>query len=135
MHVTPYLFFPGNCEEAVRFYADTLGTDPPDIMRMKDMPHEDQAAMEGMPPDAVMNAMLKKGDFEIMASDATPEDAGRMAGVSIHLSLDSTAEAQRVFDTFAEGGSVGMPMQKTFWATAFGTVADRYGVRWMVSCD
>ncbi|MDG4647317.1 VOC family protein [Roseibacterium sp. SDUM158017] len=135
MHVTPYLFFPGTCEEAMLFYAETLGTDPPHFVRMKDMPPEDQAQMAGMPPDAVMNAGLKKGAFEVMASDTPPgEDAG-MEGVSLHLALDDVAEAHRVFDVFAEGGTVGMPMGATFWTPAFGTVRDRFGTRWMVSVE
>ena len=32
----------------------------------------------------------------------------------------------------AEGGSVRMPPQKTFWADLFGMLADRYGTPWMV---
>jgi PhnB protein len=135
MHATPYLFFDGTCAEAMTFYAETLGADPPVIMRTTDMPPEDQANMEGVPADAVMNAMLKKGGFEMMASDAGPGDSPKMAGCSIHLALDSVAEAHRVFEVFAEGGAVGMPMGATFWTPAFGTVTDRYGTRWMVSVE
>ena len=42
---------------------------------------------------------------------------------------------KRVFDALAEGGQVQMPMQKTFWAEAFGMVKDKFGVKWMVNCD
>jgi PhnB protein len=135
MRVIPYLFFPGTCREALTFYADTLRTDPPQIFGLRDMPEADQAQMAGMPEDAVMNAMLGKGDFALMASDAPPGEAARMEGVSIHLGLDSVAEAHRVFDVFAEGGEVGMPMGETFWTPAFGAVRDRYGTRWMVSVE
>lgn len=135
MHATPYLFFDGTCAEAMAFYAETLKADPPVIMRMADMPPEDQAAMDGMPEDAVMNAMIKKGDFELMGSDGSAMEGGRMAGCSIHIALDSVDEAHRVFAAFAEGGEVGMPMGKTFWTPAFGTVTDRFGTRWMVSVE
>jgi PhnB protein len=135
MHVTPYLFFPGTCEEAMTFYAEVLGADPPQIMRLSDMPPGDQAQMAGMPADAVMNAMLKKGGLDLMASDAPPGESVGMQGVSIHLALDSVAEARHVFEAFAEGGTVGMPMGETFWTPAFGTVADRFGTRWMVSVE
>jgi PhnB protein len=135
MHVTPYIFFPGTCEEAMRFYADVLGADPPQIMRMADMPQADQDQMSGMPADAVMNAMLKAGDLELMGSDTPPGETGAMAGISLHVAMDSVAEAHRVFAAFAEGGHVGMPMGETFWTPAFGTVVDRYGTRWMVSVE
>jgi PhnB protein len=135
MHVTPYLFFPGTCEEAMTFYARTLGTDPPHIARFTDMPPEDQAKMSGMPEDAVMNAMLVHEGLEIMASDGAQMEGGQMAGCSIHLALDSVDEAHRVFEAFAEGGEVGMPIGATFWTAAFGTVTDRFGTRWMVSVE
>ncbi|MGP1357806.1 VOC family protein [Roseicyclus sp.] len=135
MHVTPYLFFPGTCEAAMRFYAEVPGADPPQIMRMSDMPPADQEDMAGMPPGSVMNAMLKAGGVEIMASDMPPGEGAGMQGVSIHLALDSVAEAHRVFDAFAEGGEVRMPMGATFWTPAFGTLTDRYGTRWMVSVE
>jgi PhnB protein len=82
-----------------------------------------------------MNAMLKKGDFEIMASDTPPGETSGMAGMSIHLAMDSVAEAHRVFEAFADGGEVGMPMGETFWTPAFGTVRDRFGTSWMVSVE
>lgn len=28
-----------------------------------------------------------------------------------------------------------MPLDKTFWAAAFGMVTDKFGVPWMVNCD
>jgi PhnB protein len=33
----------------------------------------------------------------------------------------------------AEGGSVTMPLQKTFWAEAHGALIDRFETRWMIS--
>jgi PhnB protein len=135
MHVTPYLFFEGTCEEAMRFYAQTLGTEPPTIIRLTDMPPADQEQMKGMPEDSVMNAMLKHGAFEIMASDTPPGETTGMQGISLHLAMDSVAEAHRVFDAFTQGGTVSMPMAETFWTPAFGSVADRYGTRWMVSVE
>jgi len=41
--------------------------------------------------------------------------------------------AERVFQALAEGGTVLMPIQQTFWATRFGMLVDRFGLLWMVS--
>ena len=133
MDVTPYLHFDGTCEEAMTFYAHVFRTDPPMIFRYKDMPPEDQAQMPGVPETAVMNSVITHPGGRIMADDVVFEPAAKMAGNSIHLGLPSVAEAHRVFADLSEGGTVGMPMQATFWTPAFGTVADRYGTRWMVS--
>ncbi|AHM02893.1 PhnB protein, putative DNA binding protein 3-demethylubiquinone-9 3-methyltransferase domain protein [Roseibacterium elongatum DSM 19469] len=135
MHVTPYLFFPGTCETALTFYAEMLGASPPEILRFADMPAEDRANMPGVADATVMNATLRHGDLEILASDGGPGDEAGMAGASLHLAMDSVAEAHRVFHALADGGEVGMPMGATFWTPAFGTVQDRFGIRWMVSVE
>jgi PhnB protein len=42
---------------------------------------------------------------------------------------------RRIFEAFADGGEVGMPLGETFWAPLFGTCTDRFGVNWMVNVD
>ena len=49
--------------------------------------------------------------------------------VTEHLVAD---EAERVFKALGEGGTVTMPMEKTFWAARFGMLTDRFGVLWMI---
>lgn len=56
-------------------------------------------------------------------------------GCSISLNVDSKAEAERLFNALAEGGSVQMPLGPTFWAASFGMFTDRFGVAWMVNCE
>jgi len=38
MHVQPYLFFDGRCEEAVEFYQKTLGAEVMMLMRFQGQP-------------------------------------------------------------------------------------------------
>ncbi|MEC3861002.1 VOC family protein [Mesobacterium sp. TK19101] len=134
MQVTPYLFFPGTCEEAVSFYAETLGLPKPRFFYFEAMPPEEQARMPGVSPKSVMNCALDyQGQMLFLASDDTTPAPAAMAGCSIHLALDAVDDAHRVFATFASGGEIGMPMAETFWTPAFGTVKDRFGIRWMVS--
>jgi len=69
-----------------------------------------------------------------MASDSMPgQPYGGMKGFSLSLIYPTTAEAKRIFDALAEGGQVTMPLQKTFWAEAFGMLTDRFGTPWMVN--
>ncbi|MGA1208583.1 MAG: VOC family protein [Gemmobacter sp.] len=133
MEITPYLFFNGTCEAAMTRYAEVFRVPAPEFVRVSDMPPEDQAAMAGAPAAAVMNCALVLGGAMIMASDDVSGDSPGMAGASIHIGLPSVAEAHRVFAELAEGGRVGMAMGETFWTPAFGTLTDRFGMRWMVS--
>ena len=52
--------------------------------------------------------------------------------MSLSLSPASEAEARKLFDALADGGKVQVPLAKTFFSPAFGMVADRFGVAWMV---
>lgn len=126
----PYLFFDGNCAEAMRFYERALGGKL-DLLTYADMPG-DKCAPEMK--DRIMHARLAVEDRALMASDAMPgQPYDGMKNVSVSLIYPSAAEARRVFDVLAQGGKVTMPMDKTFWTEAFGMVTDRFGTPWMVN--
>jgi PhnB protein len=95
-------------------------------------------AAEHAPPEwqsEIMHARLSIGDQVLMASDSPPQYQAPMKGFSVSLNVDSIAEAERIFAAFAEGGTVGMPLQQTFWATRFGMLTDRFGTPWMINCE
>jgi PhnB protein len=129
--VNAYLFFDGNCAEAMRFYQSTLGGEL-HIMTHADAPDKDQ-----IPPGAenrVMHARLLLDGRPLMASDWMPgQPYDGMKGFYLSLVYPTTAEAQRIFDALSEGGRVNMPMQQTFWVEAFGMLVDRFGTPWMIN--
>jgi PhnB protein len=132
MQVQPYLFFNGRCEEAIEFYRRTLGAEATMLMRFRESP---EAPPPGkVPPgweDKVMHANLRFGDTEVMASDGC-EQGARFQGFSLSLSARDDAEAGRLFAALSDGGQVQMPLTKTFFASSFGMLTDRFGVSWMV---
>lgn len=138
MKVEPYLMFEGRCEEALNFYRSALGAQVTVLMRVKDNP--DPAAGQGCAegggpgptPEMVMHATFTVGDTQIMASDGMGSGKTNFEGISLALSPASKAEAQRLFNALADGGQVQMPLTKTFFSQAFGMVADRFGVPWLV---
>lgn len=130
MQVQPYLFFDGRCEEALAFYREALGAEVTSMMRFSESPDPEMT-----PPGAghkVMHASFRLGETEVMASDGHSAGQPTFEGVSLSLSVDSDAEAKRMFDALADGGRVTMPLGPTFFASSFGMVADRFGVPWMV---
>jgi PhnB protein len=58
-----------------------------------------------------------------------------MAGASINVSLPTVEEAKPIFDKLAEGGQITMPWAATFWTPGFGTLTDKFGIRWMVGVE
>jgi PhnB protein len=127
-----YLFFDGNCAQAMRFYERTLGGKLEMMMTHAESPVADQA-----PPgsaDRIMHARLNVDGRALMASDAMPgQPYEGMTNFSLSLIYPTVAEAKRVFDALSEGGRVTMPFQKTFWAEAFGMLVDRFGTPWMIN--
>jgi PhnB protein len=132
LQVDPYLTFDGNCAEAMRFYERTLGGKIEMMMTFKDSPMAAQT-----PPgsaDRVVHARLAFKGRIIMASDTmVGQPFGGMKGFSLALMYATAAEAKRVFEALGQGGQVHMPLEKTFWAEAFGMLVDRYGTPWMVN--
>jgi PhnB protein len=132
MQVQPYLFFNGRCEEAIEFYRRTLGAEVTMLMRFRESP---EAPPPGkVPPgweNKVMHANVRLGDTEVMASDGC-EHGARFQGFSLSLSVRDDAEAGRLFAALSDGGQVQMPLTKTFFASSFGMLTDRFGVSWMI---
>ena len=79
-------------------------------------------------------ATLAVGDRVLMGADPPFPDYTAPQGISVSIGIASPAEGERVFNALAEGGTVGMPFQKTFWSPGFGMVVDRFGIPWMVNC-
>jgi len=133
MKINPYLTFDGRCEEAFKFYERVLGGK---IEAM--MPHKGTPAEGHVPPewhDKIMHAYLKVGEFVLMGSDAPPQYFQKPQGFSVSLQVKEPEAAERVFSALAEGGTVRMPLEETFWAARFGMLVDRFGTPWMVNCD
>jgi PhnB protein len=131
MQIQPYLFFNGRTEEALEFYREVLGAEILMKMRFKDAPSS--PAGPKPPADAVMHACVRIGDSEVMASDGmTCNGQPSFCGFSLSYQAKDPAEAKRRFDALAREGKVQMPLGETFFAKAFGAVADKFGVSWMV---
>jgi PhnB protein len=132
MKINPYLFFKGNCEEAFKTYADVLGGKIEAMLPHKGSPAEAHTPKEWH--DKIMHAALKIGDQLLMASDAPPGHQSTMSGFSVSIEVPTVADAERVFAGLSKGGTVGMPLQETFFAKSFGMLTDRFGTRWMINC-
>ena len=133
MQVQPYLFFDGRCEEALDFYRKALGAQVGMMMRWKDSPeHCPEGTIPPGSENKVMHASVQIGGTTVMASDGRCGGAPTFQGFSLSLDAASDAEAKRLFDALSDGGQVQMPLGKTFFASSFGMVADKFGVSWMV---
>jgi len=131
MKTNLHLGFTGNCDAAFAFYETVFGNRRSMTMKYGDAP-AGVACPEGA-EDLVLHTSLQVGSLTLMGADAPPGRGKPFAGYDISLEDEDQAEMKRLFAALSEGGSVMMPLSKTFWSPLFGMCTDKFGVNWMVS--
>jgi uncharacterized glyoxalase superfamily protein PhnB len=135
--VQPYLCYGGRCDEALDFYREALHAKVGPVLRWSDCP---EPPPEGMLPPGyeqkVMHAEFTVGGAALMASDGCGSPDGQetaFRGFRLALTVPTESLADRTFDALAaDGGTVDMPLAKTFFSPRYGMVTDRFGIGWMV---
>ena len=133
MQVIPYLCFNGDCEAAFKFYEQCVDAECGEIFRYAESPMAGQ-----VPPDwgdKIMHGNISIAGRAFQAADVSPDRYEEPKGFSLSLQLGSAAEAERIFKDLAEGGTVLIPLEKTFWAERFGAVVDRFKIAWLINCE
>ena len=131
-----YLSFNGNCEEALNFYARSLGGKVGTLMRYEGSPMDTKDLPAGW-KQKVMHGTVDAEGAQIMGSDMPPGQAvPGYQGITVSLYVkDGVEKARQAFDALAAGGQVTMPFAPPFWGGHFGMLTDKFGVPWMVSCE
>jgi PhnB protein len=135
-HISIYLNFMGNAEEAFNFYKKVFKNEfSAPFMRMSDIP-----AQPGMPEIAeteknkIMHVALPTlGGTEIMGTDVLESMGQKLIegnNVTISLSPDSKTEADRLYTELSKGGADSVAPHEEFWGY-WGTCKDKFGIRWM----
>ena len=129
--VNPYISFNGNCRDAIAFYTDALAAEVLFTQTFGESPLSDMGRAEN-----IMHCTIKVGNSTIMMCDDPRANAPAAAGnITLAIGLNDPHRAKQLFENLATGGAVVMPLEKTYWAEAFGMVTDQFGVKWMVNCD
>jgi PhnB protein len=132
MHIEPYLFFEGRCEEAIEHYRKTLGATVESFIRFRDSPEPNNGMIPPGSENKIMHASFRVGDSRINCSDGMCHGKAVFQGVSIVIETKTDAEAERVFNALSEGGTVHQPLIRAFFSSRFGMLADKFGVAWMI---
>lgn len=135
-----YLNFDGKCKEAFEYYKSVFGGEFTYVGSFGEMP-----SMPGMPDlseeyrKRIMHISLPLGgNTVLMGSDILPQMGHELKegnNYAISLLLDTTDEADRVFASLADGGTITMPMERTFWGAYYGQVTDVFGIHWMLNVE
>lgn len=118
--VTPFLWFLGDAEEAMRFYIDTF----PDS-RINHI--ERYSGDQGIPGEDELKGRVLTGEFEVCGQAMSCLDGPKVfdapgPAVSLMVEFEDQAQLDAVWDRLADGGT---PMQ-------CGWITDRFGITWQI---
>lgn len=131
MQFTPYLHFNGCCEEALSFYSKHMNIEIKNKVPFSAMPGS--ADIPENWEAKIMHCEWSIDGQTLMACDPPPNMYQQPEGFTINLMVDSVEEAEKLFQSLADGGSVYMPMSESFFAHRFGMLRDRFNIPWMIN--
>lgn len=130
MIATPYLYFNGNCENALRFYAVCGLGQIRELRRYEGTP---LVARHGEAwRDKVLHSRFEGDGVRFYASDGP--DSEPMKGCALYVELDDPTRGAALFASLSEAGHVTVPFRLQFWGDHYGNFTDRFGVQWAVGC-
>ncbi|MCL2235993.1 MAG: glyoxalase/bleomycin resistance/extradiol dioxygenase family protein [Defluviitaleaceae bacterium] len=130
------LSFGGNCKQAVEFYAKVFGATDVLIMKFGDMPPmPGREEMNEEDKAKICHAEMTILDQKVIFSDLLGEE--HVSGTNMVLSLTSSDEGEirKAFEQLSEGATIQIPLGKTFFSTAFGTLTDMFGTKWHLTAQ
>ena len=127
MQLDVYVNYRGRCEEAFRFYEQHLGGKINGVVRHGEQPNPNIPADW---KDKILHARIEIASTILMGADIPNAEPMRSAYLS--LSVDSEADAERIYRVLSDGGEIFMKMEKTPFANRFAMLRDRFGASWML---
>lgn len=134
MGVSAYISFNGNCEEAVKFYQEVFEAKEPQIIRYSDIPAHPDYPLPEEAKNYIMHTRLFICESEVMFSDNFPGQAYKVGNnISLSIILNDLEKIKKFYENLKEGGEVEIELSKTQWSKCYGSVIDKFGMRWQLS--
>jgi PhnB protein len=132
MNLQTYLFFDGQCEEAITLYRSIFGAELLFLMRYSEAPDSLRALAAD---DKIFHATMQFGDTMVNMSDAMGDNQPVFGGFALLIHLEDVVEAERAFAGLAARGVVRVPLEPTLWAERYGIVEDPFGINWKMQVN
>lgn len=133
MRISPHLCFDGQCREAMHLYREVLGGALQTMLTYGESPTA--SSIDPRWHDRIVHATLVLGVIELTGVDVLPGSYQRPQGFFVTLTVAGIARAREVFMALAEGGTITLPFEKTFWSPGFGVLTDRFSIPWEINTD
>jgi PhnB protein len=129
MKLNTYVNYKGTCREAFEFYVKHLGGKITMMSTFNDMPDKNNIPGKNW-EDKILHAQIEIGNGVLMGADIP--NAEPMRSAYITLSIPDEDDTERIYNLLSEGGQIFMKMQRTFFASRFAMLRDKFGTSWML---
>ncbi|HHT77557.1 MAG TPA: hypothetical protein GXZ67_06720 [Clostridiaceae bacterium] len=129
--VIPYLSFEGNCEEAVRLYAEIFGGKTLYLSRWSELSAKYPAQV-----GKIMHVEFLVGNTRMGAGDSF-DRKGTHANIKLMVHMDDPQKAADTCGLLSQGGCEISPLQPHPAPDDGGMgalIEDRFGYRWIITC-
>ena len=82
----------------------------------------------------IAHATLSLGESEMAGADVSPDEYKKAEGFYLLVEPEAPNEAERLFSALSANGEVKIPLQEMFWSVCYGSLVDRFGTPWEISC-
>ncbi|MDV0446596.1 hypothetical protein MsAg5_04420 [Methanosarcinaceae archaeon Ag5] len=132
MELCAFLYFNGNCRDAIAYYADVFGVEMPEIATYGDFPEDPVAASKPNISHYVAYAELDIKGNRLCFSDSFPET---FIGTNIALTIMSNdpAEIGMLYEKLKPGCDIIMELQETAWSQGFAMLTDKFDITWQLN--
>ena len=131
MQLTPYLYFKGDCESALKFYAACGLGEITELRRYAGTPMADRDG--GAWRDKILHSVFEGPGLRLSASDGA--DSEPMKGCALLIEIADADAAAQTFAAMSAAGKVTVPFKRQFWGDTYGNFTDKFGVQWAVNCS
>jgi PhnB protein len=125
MMLEVYLYFKGNCREAMEFYKSVFGGQ----LTLNTYGEQGEGREN---KDWIIHSELDSADIKLMASDGSGASE-KSAKTELSLVGTDAARMKSTFEKLSEGGRVHIPLEKQAWGDIYGRWHDKYGILWSMS--
>ena len=132
MKLNTYINYKGNCREAFQFYEKHLGGKITMISTFNDLPDKSNLPADNW-KDKILHAQIEIGSGVLMGADIPTAEPMRSAYIT--LSTTDEEETERIYNLLSDGGQIFVKMDKTFFASRFAMLRDKFGTSWMLLCE
>ncbi|WP_342549265.1 VOC family protein [Paenibacillus sp. FSL P2-0089] len=129
--IVPAIHLPGNCKEAIEFYQQVFDVTDVCIDYFRNAPPDPSFPVSEDIHDHVMHSEITICGSRLNMSDTQEKlAAGNM--ICLNVFFKSGDEVCQVFQRLKEGGKVVVELGPQFFSPMYGSIEDKFGLKWQL---